>query len=114
MSLPQFRRPDGSSAILARMAGAVAILLLALLVYLSADPEAHERFHHDAGHEDHHCVITDFATGEAFYLAPRFEVRPAVGVFFEVVPCEASDLLQEPVDYVLLPTCGPPSRGLAA
>ena len=73
----RFQKKDGHSSIAGRAVGTAAVLLVALLVWLSADPEAHERFHHDAGAEDHHCVITDFATGEGFYLAPQIDLRPA-------------------------------------
>jgi hypothetical protein len=84
-----------------------------LLAWLAADPQAHEYFHHDAGHEDHHCAITDFALGEGFYLPPVIGVRPVVTVF-ESVSFDALETLRERVDYALLPSCGPPFNGLSA
>jgi len=107
----RFQRKDGSGSIAAQTTAGAAILLVALLAYLSANPEAHERFHHDAGQEDHHCVITEFAAGQAFFLAPEIEIRPAEEILFEIAHAEAKEFLREPVDYVLLPICGPPFNG---
>jgi len=107
----RFQRQDGSSSATARAVGVAAMLLVGLLAYLSANPEAHERFHHDAGHSDHHCVVTEFAAGEAFYIAPVLTLRPTLAVLFETAPAEAEDFLREPVAYVLQPICGPPGRG---
>lgn len=86
--------------------------MVAVLVWLSADPEAHEYFHRDAGHGEHHCVITSFAIGEGYFLAPKIAARPAVAVF-EAVHLDAREVFRERVDYVLLPICGPPLNGLA-
>jgi hypothetical protein len=105
----RFLRNDGSTSPLARITGLVGILLVGLLVWLSADPEAHERFHPDAGKEDHHCVVTEFAAGEAYYLAPVIELRPTEALLYEVARSAPKEVLREPVAYVLLPTCGPPS-----
>lgn len=107
----RFQQRNGSSTLAARITGGVAMLLIAVLVWLSADPEAHERFHHDADHEDHHCVVTDFAMGEGYYVAPRIVVAPA-GMVFEVVRFTVVEALREPVDYRLLPICGPPGRAV--
>lgn len=107
----RFQQRNGSSTPAARITGSVAMVLIAVLVWLSADPEAHERFHHDADHEDHHCVVTDYAMGEGYYVAPRFVVAPAEMVF-EIVRFTAVEALREPVDYLLLPICGPPGRAV--
>lgn len=111
MSVSGFRRINGESSALARTVGLLAVLLVMLLVWLSADPEAHEHFHHDADEADHHCAITEFALGEGYYLAPLIVVPP-VPWRFEAVRFEAVEVLREPVDYALLPICGPPLSGL--
>jgi hypothetical protein len=110
----RFQRQDGSSSCFGRTTAVAGLLLVALLAYLSADPEAHERFHHDAGKDDHHCVVTDFAAGEAFFLAPRLTVRPAVTPLYEIVRGEAPEFFPRPVAFALLPSCGPPPPGSAA
>ena len=109
----RFQRKDGSSSIVAKTVGILAVLMVLVLVWLSADPAAHEYFHHDAGLDEHHCVVTSFATGEGFYLVPQTTVRPAVAVF-AIVHFDAGEILHKPVDYVLLPICGPPFNGLSA
>lgn len=108
MRFLRFQRRDGGSTAAARVTGAVGMALMAILVWLSADPAAHERFHHDAGHEDHHCVVTDFAMGQGFYVAPRIVVAPAPMVF-AVVRFAAVQAPRTPVEYRLLPICGPPA-----
>jgi hypothetical protein len=107
----RFQRKNGTSTIFGRTIGLVGVGVVVLLLWLAADPEAHEHFHHDAGQEDHHCVITDFAIGEGFYLAPSIAVRPVAAVFGSV-SFEVPGALREPVDYALPPSCGPPSHGL--
>lgn len=109
----RFQDGGGRATAFARGVGLAAISLVLLLVWLAADPQAHEHFHHDAGHEDHRCVITDFALGEGFYLLPAMEVRPVV-VAVEWVAFEAVDSPREAVDYALLPSCGPPSGAASA
>lgn len=113
MKTMRFQDRKGRSSIFGRTIGTVAISLVMLLAWLAADPEAHEHFHHDAAHEDHHCAITDFALGEGFYLPPAIGVRPAVATV-EPVAVEAEDTPREPVHYALLPSCGPPFNGLSA
>jgi hypothetical protein len=107
----RFLRRDGSISAVGRTVGAVAILLVGLLAYLSADPAAHERFHHDADKADHHCVITEFAAGEALYLAPTIEVRPTLAVLWESAAAAPPEIFRPPVDYILRPICGPPAAG---
>jgi len=111
MRVFRFQGNDGNSSIVAKTVGVLAVSIVAVLVWLSADPEAHEYFHHDAGHEEHHCVITSFAIGEGFYLAPKIAARPAAAVF-AAVHLDAGETLREPVAYFLLPICGPPLNGL--
>ncbi|MGH7996380.1 MAG: hypothetical protein ACREFX_08520 [Opitutaceae bacterium] len=107
MHLPRFRRNDGSGALLAQAAGTAAVLCVLALVWLSADPVAHEYFHHDANRADHHCGITDFALGEGYFVAPRIVVPPEPMVF-RAVDREGPELLRPPCRYLLLPTRGPP------
>ena len=38
--------------------------LVLFLNLLAASPWLHERFHADAGHEDHQCAVTVFAHGQ--------------------------------------------------
>jgi hypothetical protein len=107
MRLFRFHRSDGSSSIASRAIGTAAVLLIALLVYLAADPEAHERFHHDADESDHHCVVTEFAAGEALVLTVALVVQPLVLRFVRIhwvqIPA-----LHATVDLLLQPSCGPP------
>ncbi len=44
--------------------GVLTILLVLFLNLLAAAPSLHERFHPDAGHEDHQCAVTLFAHGQ--------------------------------------------------
>jgi hypothetical protein len=109
----RFLRHGGKVSVLARIVGHVASALILLLVWLGADPEAHEHFHHDADQGEHHCVITEYAAGEGFYVVPQVSIPPVEAVF-GFAHFSAEEPLRESVDYVLLPTCGPPSGGLEA
>jgi hypothetical protein len=108
-----FQSRSGECSILGRATILSAVSLVALLAWLSADPEAHEYFHHDADHADHHCTVSDFALGEGYYVAPQIVSAPTP-LRLENVNCEAAEILREPVDFVLLPICGPPLSGLIA
>ncbi len=107
MRLFRFHRSDGTRSFAFRAIGAAAVLLIAFLAYLAADPAAHERFHHDADESDHHCVVTEFAAGEALLVTVSLVVQPVVlrfvGIHWVQVPA-----LHATVDLVLQPSCGPP------
>jgi len=107
----RFQREDGSTSFIAKAVSAAGALLMILLVWLSADPSAHAYFHHDAGREDHHCAVTDFARGEAYYLAPVALIPPAE-TSFKRIHFEVVVLRPQPAAYLLLPICGPPLSGL--
>ena len=82
--------------------------LVGLLVFLSVNPEAHEYFHHDANHGSHGCVVTEFAAGGAYALAPVVAVKPAALVVWAMAAAVEADRRQ-PVAFRLLPICGPPA-----
>lgn len=103
----------GDVTALARIVSCLAAFLILLLVWLGADPEAHEHFHHDADQGEHHCVVTEFAAGEGFYIVPQVSVPPVEAVF-GIAHFSAEEPIREAVDYVLLPICGPPSGGVEA
>ena len=90
----------------------MAVLLIGVLAYLAADPAAHERLHPDAGHEDHECVVTTFAAGEALYVAPQIVVRPMPVVVGRVEVAVQTVVLETTHD-LLPPACGPPVRHIA-
>jgi hypothetical protein len=108
-----FQSRNGTLSPLSKTIAAGAASIVLLLVWLSADPEAHEHFHHDAAKGEHQCVVTEFASGEGYYMVPEIAVPPVEAVF-GAAHFSAADTLREAVDYVLLPTCGPPSRALSA
>lgn len=103
----RFHRSDGSSSTALRVAGVAAMWLIALLAYLAVDPEAHERFHHDADEPGHHCVVTEFAAGEALLLTVAFLLLPLL-VRFGRVQWPQSEVRHAAVDLMLQPSCGPP------
>jgi hypothetical protein len=84
-------------------------LLLGLLLYLGSSPEAHGKFHHDADHCDHACVITAFAAGEVYYVAPVIAVRPMVMALTGLAAVANAPFPEAP-RFRLLPICGPPLR----
>jgi len=105
----RFHRKTGDLTLAGSSVAWLGVALIALLVWLSADPSAHERFHPDAaGGDEHHCVVTEFAAGEAYYLSPVIVVRPAETIA-EVIQVRAIEAPRESADYVLLPSCGPPA-----
>ncbi len=104
----RFLRKDGSSSLALRVAGTAAILLIALLAYLSVDPEAHERFHHDADEPGHHCVVTEFAAAGALVLTVAFRLLPLVTHFVRVQWVQI-EVRHVAVALRLLPSCGPPA-----
>ena len=103
----RFRRRDGHLSSLGQAAGLAAALLVGLLAYLVASPEAHEYFHPDAGTTHHQCVVTEFASGEGYTLAAIIVVQPAV-VTAEVVVVTAVRPATA-ARFLLRPICGPPS-----
>jgi hypothetical protein len=106
----RFQDRKGRISIFGRTIGLAAISLVMLLGWLAADPEAHELFHHDADKGEHHCVVTEFAFGEGFYVLPAVFAPPAEADFWNAY-FSVKETVWEAVDYVLLPTCGPPSGG---
>jgi hypothetical protein len=109
MKFLSFTRRNGRCTLTGRAMALLSAGLLGLLIYLGADPEAHERFHHDADQGDHECVITAFAAGEAYYIAPVIEVRPQADLIISATPAVKNRLPETP-SYRLLPSCGPPAR----
>ena len=87
--------------------GIAAVLIVGLLAYLAADPEANERFHPCAGHCDHECVVTEFAAGEGLYTVPVIQVKPVAAVV-QRVHFQAREPVAESPGFLLLPICGPP------
>ena len=110
MQAPRLQGKDGRSSPLAVAAAVMALISVMVLIWLSADPEAHERFHHGASHEGHHCIVTEFSVGEAYYLAPDIVVRPRLANF-DRNPRERRVTMRETVEFTLLPSCGPPVLG---
>jgi hypothetical protein len=104
----RFTLRKGGSSRLGKVVGVAAVLLVGLLGFLAADPEAHEFFHTDAGQCDHECVVTAFAAGEGLSVVPPIEIRPT-SVVVQRVHFEARESLVESPGYLLLPICGPPS-----
>jgi hypothetical protein len=98
---------SGKISLVNQTAAAVALFAIVVLMWLSADPGAHERFHPSAGQEDHHCVVTEFVIGGAYFIAPCI-VREPDTLSFGRIACEAVECLPGQVDYRLLPICGPP------
>ncbi len=107
----RFQHKDGSASLVGKTVSVLAVLLIATVMYLSASPEAHEFFHHDANHEDHECVVTAFAAGEAFYVAPQIVVQPTT-VVVERVELAAVGIAGETPAGLLPPVCGPPAHSL--
>ncbi len=89
----------------------LATLLVLLLGVLSVSPILHECCHDRvANHDtdcDHHCVVTDFATGEAWFTPPvLLNVPSQVVVGIERSAPAWPALGQD--GYRLQPACGPP------
>ena len=90
-----------------------AALLVVLLGVLSVSPVAHAALHagqpghHPDGDHTHHCVVTAFAAGEAWYVPPApLPVLPAP-VAAQVTAARPGPELS-PVAARLQPACGPP------
>jgi hypothetical protein len=109
MRILSFHRRNGRCTPFGRATGVLCASLVGLLIYLSADPEAHEQFHRDADQGDHACVVTAFAAGEAYYVAPVIEVRPQAVPVVHVAAAARSRPLESP-RFLLPPACGPPAR----
>lgn len=108
-----FQKKNGAVSAFAKVVAANAVSMVLLLVWLSADPEAHEHFHHDADKGDHHCVVTEFAAGSGYYLVPQVALPP-VDTEFGIAHFRAEEIIREAADFVLLPICGPPFNGISA
>ena len=103
----RFNRRQGSSSPLGKAVAVAAVLLVGLLGYLSADPEAHEYFHPCSGHCDHECVVTSFAAGEGLFTVPLIGVKP-IAAIVQRVHLQARESALESPEFLLLPICGPP------
>jgi hypothetical protein len=103
----RFQQNDGGLSRFGKIVGLTAVLLIGLVSYLTVNPKAHEFFHHDSGHDDHECVVTAFAAGEGFYLAPQIEVRPTAFVV-QTVQVVAREIVRDAFAGCLPPACGPP------
>jgi hypothetical protein len=109
----RFQHKKGGLTLFGQAVSVAAVLLIGLVSYLTASPQAHEFFHHDAGHEEHQCVVTSFAAGEGLFLAPQIELRPTA-VVVEWVHFASTEVLRDKVANLLPPVCGPPARSLIA
>lgn len=111
MSQLNFQRKNGALSLAGKAVSLLAVLLIAVVVCLSVSPEAHEFFHKDAGHADHECVVTAFASGDGLYSAPQIVVRPE-SLAIQRVEVAAKEIAHEALRNLLPPVCGPPARGL--
>ena len=89
----------------------LAVLLVLMLGVLSVSPVLHEHCHaNTTNHEadcDHHCVVTDFAAGNAWFTPPALLNEPAQISF--ALKLEAPTREKPGSDnYRLQPACGPP------
>jgi len=46
-----------------RVAAVLVLAHLLAVLAMAASPELHEYLHHDAGHDDHQCAVTDMLAG---------------------------------------------------
>lgn len=111
MSPLRFQKKNGTLSLAGKAVSLVAVLLVAVVMYLSVTPAAHEFFHKDADHADHECVVTAFAAGESLYTAPQIVVRPEPLVI-QRVEIRAEEVAQDALRNLLPPVCGPPARSL--
>jgi len=109
----RFQKKDGGLSRFGKLVSVAAALLVAVLSYLTVNPEAHEFFHPDADHADHQCAVTAFAAGEGLYLAPQIEMRPTA-VVVERVHFVAGEVRRDSTAFILPPVCGPPARSMIA
>ena len=100
---------------LSRHIGSVSVLaalLVLMLGVLSVSPVLHEHCHANNTHHeadcDHHCVVTDFAAGNAWFTPPALLNEPA-RIVVDVQLAAPADLAPGPNGYRLLPACGPPA-----
>jgi hypothetical protein len=89
----------------------LAALLVLLLGVLGVSPVLHD-FCHAAGanHDtdcDHHCVVTDFAAGEAWFTPPPLLTAPT-RTLVNIQPAAPARPMLEPETHRLQPACGPP------
>lgn len=89
----------------------LAASLVLLLGVLSVSPALHDFCHADDARHDadcgHHCVITDFAAGEAWFTPPAMVTEPVRVVAHVQAPAPAG-LSVAQVPHRLQPACGPP------
>lgn len=104
------RRPRRKRDGLSPWENVVACLCVALVIALAAlsvSPQAHGFFHNAEADADHECVITDFAAGEGFFLAPLVVLRPEL-MKLGVIEREACLSPIPRVPFHSPPSCGPP------
>ena len=106
-----FQKKNGTLSQAGKAVSVLAVLLIAVVMYLSANPEAHEFFHKDADHADHECVVTAFAAGEGLFTAPQIVVQPE-SLAIQRMDVVAKEVAQEALRNLLPPVCGPPARSL--
>jgi hypothetical protein len=79
MRVPMTPSPAKLTPLLRASRPAAAWLMVALfgtlLAFAAAQP-LHLIHHEDAGHADHHCVITEFAAGQAEVAAAPLSLSP--------------------------------------
>ena len=93
---------------LAAIAGWVQLLLFAVLLWLTVDPEAHQWLHHDHERANHHCAVQLVSQGNVVASVP-----PAIAVIvtpgFFLLPLPARKCVARVAPGFLLPfSCGPP------
>lgn len=83
------------------------LLLLAGLLWLMADPHAHEELHHDADKSAHECAVTWFAQGklDAASAAPTVIAAPEL---FSFLPAQRPVTVETTPAHLLPFACGPP------
>jgi hypothetical protein len=93
---------------LLRAAALGQLLLLAGVLWLAADHEAHERFHPDAGKADHECAVTLLAHGKTdASVAPPVVIVAPQTFFFLPLPGPLAVPVSSP-EHLLPFACGPP------
>jgi hypothetical protein len=89
---------------------AVSLLCLSLFVFLqalAAAPVWHRSFHHDAGHQDHHCAVTLLTQGKFHLTCGVIALPPASDFTTSTFPPPTS--AADEIDFRLLPARAPPS-----
>lgn len=65
--------PFTSTPIWQRLVALMVLGHFCLAVAMAASPDLHEHFHHDAGHPDHQCAVTQMDEGD---LSDGLPVEP--------------------------------------